>query len=66
MSKVLNILQETDHYKIHTTVRRGGGVTKNTKGINAVCPHCGKTGQTQAFHRWHMDNCKMKSDGGTS
>lgn len=26
-----------------------------------VCPHCGKSGGNQAMHRWHFDNCKLKS-----
>lgn len=30
-------------------------------GLNiepVTCPHCDKTGQIGAMHRWHFDNCK--------
>ena len=34
--------------------------TKERNGsLYATCPHCGKTGNLGAMHKWHFDNCKL-------
>lgn len=30
--------------------------------INRTCPHCGINGSGSAMNRWHMDNCKFKTE----
>jgi len=30
--------------------------------IDRTCPHCGVKGSGSAMNRWHMDNCKFKSE----
>jgi hypothetical protein len=37
-----------------------GLMSKEKNKIQAQCPHCQKTGQMVAMHRWHYDNCKLK------
>ena len=40
--------------KIESNVTWVGNHTKS------VCPHCNKSGQTNAMNRWHFNNCKEK------
>ena len=36
-------------------------ISENAKNRPIVeCPHCGKTGQSNAMQRWHFDRCSYK------
>jgi len=36
-------------------------ISKLKKELKATCPHCNKTGNHAGMHRWHFNNCKLKT-----
>ena len=42
-----------------SALQRGNNFSGNL--TTSTCPHCNKTGQTNAMKRWHFTNCKQKT-----
>lgn len=42
--------------------KKGGEIAGNIVSNRILtCPHCKKEGKWMVMHRWHMDNCKLKT-----